>query len=335
MFLSRSTGRKIVATATAAVTFVLLYEVTMLDSRYAARQAEVRDGVGLVTGTRLRFTATAYCKGTTTASGVNVRTGIAAADPDILPVGSVIQVDRLGDRYNGIYTVMDTGPEVQGRHVDIYMWSCHEALALGRRAMQVQVLRLGWNPNASTPALGRSAVQTARIRRWSGRQRTATCRAAAGHPTAGRVAHAGRREQITTRYDGRADAAVSGRRLLLFPVLQLIQLEVDAALRQQLLVGARFAQLALVQDEDLVHVLDGRQPVRDGDRRAACHQDVQRVPDQHLGLGVDARRRLVEDQDPPDRRRARARTTAAASARPRASRRARRPGCRSPAAARR
>jgi 3D (Asp-Asp-Asp) domain-containing protein len=153
MFLSRSTGRKIVATATAAITFALLYEVTTLDSRYAARQAELREGAPPAPGTRLRFTATAYCKGTTTASGVNVRTGIAAADPDILPVGSVIQVERLGERYNGIYTIMDTGPKVQGRHIDIYMWSCHEALALGRRTMQVQVLRLGWNPRDSTPRL--------------------------------------------------------------------------------------------------------------------------------------------------------------------------------------
>jgi 3D (Asp-Asp-Asp) domain-containing protein len=152
MFLTRSTGRKIVATATAALTFALLYEVTTLDSRYAARQGEFRDGAP-APGARLRFTATAYCKGTTTASGVNVQTGIAAADPDILPVGSVVQVERLGDRYNGIYTVMDTGPKVQGRHIDIYMWSCHEALALGRRSMQVQVLRLGWNPRASTPRL--------------------------------------------------------------------------------------------------------------------------------------------------------------------------------------
>jgi len=154
MFLSRSTGRKIVATTTAAVTFALLYEVTTLDSRYAARHAEVRLADATPTpGARLRFTATAYCKGTTTASGVNVRTGIAAADPDILPVGSVIQVERLSDKYNGIYTIMDTGPRVQGRHIDIYMWSCHEALELGRRSMQVVVLRLGWNPKASTPTL--------------------------------------------------------------------------------------------------------------------------------------------------------------------------------------
>jgi 3D (Asp-Asp-Asp) domain-containing protein len=154
MFLSRSTGRKVVTTATAAVAFACLYEVTTLDSRYAARQAELREPTRLaVPGARLRFSATAYCKGTTTASGVNVRTGIAAADPDLLPVGSVIQVDKLGERYNGIYTIMDTGPRVQGRHVDIYMWSCNEALALGRQDIGLTVVRLGWNPRASTPGL--------------------------------------------------------------------------------------------------------------------------------------------------------------------------------------
>jgi 3D (Asp-Asp-Asp) domain-containing protein len=155
MVLSRSFGRKIVATGTAAVAFAFLYEVTILDSRYAARQAELRESTATPSpGTRLRFTATAYCRGTTTASGVNVRNGIAAADPDLLPVGSVIQVDRLGDRYNGIYTVMDTGPAVQGRHIDIYMWNCDEArYEFGRRSAGITVLRLGWNPLASTPKL--------------------------------------------------------------------------------------------------------------------------------------------------------------------------------------
>jgi hypothetical protein len=33
------------------------------------------------------------------------------------------------------------------------MWSCHEALAFGRKGVQVTVLRLGWNPRASTPGL--------------------------------------------------------------------------------------------------------------------------------------------------------------------------------------
>ncbi|HET9265567.1 MAG TPA: 3D domain-containing protein [Vicinamibacterales bacterium] len=152
MLLSRSTGRKIVATALAAVSFALLYEVTALDSKFAARQADLREDTAVpAAGARLRFAATAYCKGTTTASGVNVRTGIAAADPDLLPVGSVIRVERVLEKYAGIYTVLDTGPKVQGREIDIYMWSCHEALAFGRRKIDLTVLRLGWDPQASSP----------------------------------------------------------------------------------------------------------------------------------------------------------------------------------------
>jgi 3D (Asp-Asp-Asp) domain-containing protein len=154
MLLSRSTGRKVLVTAVSAVAFASLYEVTTLDSRNATRQLELRGARAVPSpGARLRFSVTAYCKGTTTASGVNVRTGIAASDPDLLPVGSVVQIDRLSDRYNGIYTIMDTGPAVQGRELDIYMWSCNEALELGRRDAAVTVVRLGWNPRASTPRL--------------------------------------------------------------------------------------------------------------------------------------------------------------------------------------
>jgi 3D (Asp-Asp-Asp) domain-containing protein len=104
-------------------------------------------------GARLPFSATAYCKGTTTASGVGVRTGIAAADPSLLPVGSVLNLGAGDQRYNGVYTVMDTGPKVQGRLLDLYMWSCHEALRFGRKDVQVTVLRLGWDPRATAPTL--------------------------------------------------------------------------------------------------------------------------------------------------------------------------------------
>jgi 3D (Asp-Asp-Asp) domain-containing protein len=156
--ISRSLGRKLGATFTVATAFVLMYEAKVMDFHYVALPGVTRDAgpdeLPLpARATNLRFTATAYCKGTTTASGVNVRTGIAAADPDLLPVGSVIQVYRLGERYNGIYTIMDTGPAVQGRHIDIYLWSCNEALQLGRRDIAINVLRLGWNPKASSPTL--------------------------------------------------------------------------------------------------------------------------------------------------------------------------------------
>jgi 3D (Asp-Asp-Asp) domain-containing protein len=135
------------------VGFVLLYETRMLDSQRAAWQAVFGAEQEPEPGARLPFSATAYCKGTTTASGVRVRTGVAAADPQLLPVGSVVQVAVGDSKYSGVYTVMDTGPAVQGRLLDLYVWSCQEALRFGRRPVQVTVLRLGWDPQASSPTL--------------------------------------------------------------------------------------------------------------------------------------------------------------------------------------
>ena len=142
--------RKLVVLMVFVVGFVLLYETRMLDT---TGLSAIIDGGSARPGSQLQFNATSYCKGTTTASGVGVRTGIAAADPSLLPVGSVINVATGDERYNGVYTVMDTGPKVQGRILDLYMWSCHEALRFGRREVQVTVLRLGWDPKASSPRL--------------------------------------------------------------------------------------------------------------------------------------------------------------------------------------
>jgi 3D (Asp-Asp-Asp) domain-containing protein len=150
--ISRSLWRKLAVTSVAVVGFVLLYEVSMFDSRNASPGGPF-DPTAPAAGARLQFTATAYCKGTTTASGVGVRTGIAASDPSILPVGSVVNISTDNTKYNGVYTIMDTGPKVQGRLLDLYMWSCHEALAFGRKAVEITVLRLGWSPSASTPSL--------------------------------------------------------------------------------------------------------------------------------------------------------------------------------------
>ena len=153
MIISGRFWRKTIVTAIAAIGFVSLYEVTALDSKYVARLATLHETSALpVPGSRLAFGATAYCKGIVTASGVPVQSGVAAADPELLPVGSVIEVDSLPQKYNGIYTVMDTGPAVQGRQVDIYMWNCNEALQFGRKPIHLTVLRLGWNPRATTPS---------------------------------------------------------------------------------------------------------------------------------------------------------------------------------------
>ena len=152
--ISRSNGRKALALLVAIVTFVWLYETRILDSQYAAWQSMLSsDTEQPPPGSQLQFKATAYCKGSTTASGVTVRTGVAAADPSLLPVGSVVNVAAGEAKYNGVYTVMDTGPEVKGRELDLYMWSCHEALRFGSKQVQITVLRLGWDPQASSPRL--------------------------------------------------------------------------------------------------------------------------------------------------------------------------------------
>ena len=141
MVLSRSLRRKILATLLASVGFLLLYQATVIDSRTRP------DGTLYSPRPRVEYIATAYCKGETTASGVAVTSGVAAADPRMLPVGSVVQVEGVPEQHQGIYTVLDTGPKVLGRHVDLYMWSCNEALAFGRRPVALTVLRRGWNPN--------------------------------------------------------------------------------------------------------------------------------------------------------------------------------------------
>ena len=140
--------RRTVAVAAAVLLVLFVFVSTTWDST----QEDVVDAGGRPRlGTALRFEATAYCKGTTTAAGTAVRTGMAAADPALLPLGSVLRVESPVEAHSGIWTVMDTGPEVKGRELDLYMWSCTDALAFGRRAVRVTILRLGWDPQQSAP----------------------------------------------------------------------------------------------------------------------------------------------------------------------------------------
>jgi 3D (Asp-Asp-Asp) domain-containing protein len=155
--LARSFKRKLAVTSIAALGFVWLYEVTIPDSRFSMIPLgfeRMIDAKGApVAGGRFAFTATAYCKGFVTSSGVAVQSGVMAADPALLPVGSVVRMDIKDEKYDGIYTGLDTGPAVQGREVDVYMWSCNEALQFGRKPAQLTVMRLGWSPLATTPGL--------------------------------------------------------------------------------------------------------------------------------------------------------------------------------------
>jgi 3D (Asp-Asp-Asp) domain-containing protein len=151
MRLARSFYRKAIVTVLAAGAFVALYEATIFDSRSVSRETGLENETEVGPGVRLPFEATAYCKGLTTFSGVAVQAGIAAADPKVLPIGSIVEVDAIDPRYDGVYSILDTGPEIQGRDIDIYIWSCYEALQFGRQSVDLTVVRLGWNPQARAP----------------------------------------------------------------------------------------------------------------------------------------------------------------------------------------
>ncbi len=88
------------------------------------------------------FEATAYCDYGFTASGVWVREGIVAGDPRVLPLGSVIDI-KVDDEVRERHEVMDTGGKVKGYVIDIWMPTCEEATAFGRREVKVRVRRKG------------------------------------------------------------------------------------------------------------------------------------------------------------------------------------------------
>ena len=114
-----------------------------------ALAAQPAPSVDMRPGREARFTATAYCDSGITKSGVRTREGIVAADPDYLPVGSVVRIVEAGDpRYEGVYTVMDTGGLVQGHRIDLYVRDCGEAREFGVRPVRLVVVRLGWDPQA-------------------------------------------------------------------------------------------------------------------------------------------------------------------------------------------
>jgi 3D (Asp-Asp-Asp) domain-containing protein len=88
-----------------------------------------------------KFQATAYALRGITASGIYVRRGVIAADPRVIPIGSVVQIITPG--YSGIYTVQDTGRLIKGKIVDVWLPSTREARFFGRRSIKLHVLRWG------------------------------------------------------------------------------------------------------------------------------------------------------------------------------------------------
>jgi len=89
----------------------------------------------------VRMMATAYCEQGATKSGVRAQPGVVAADLRRLPLGTKLRVIAPGQTYEGTYTVLDTGPKVRGRNLDIFMTSCARARRFGKRTVEVRILQ--------------------------------------------------------------------------------------------------------------------------------------------------------------------------------------------------
>lgn len=104
------------------------------------------DGPATEPGPTVRMLATAYThappegdvNGTgdgLTATGTPVRPGVVAVDPEIIPYGAVVCVHGLG-----CFRAEDTGGEIRGNRIDIFVPSRSDALKFGRRWVDVQIL---------------------------------------------------------------------------------------------------------------------------------------------------------------------------------------------------
>jgi len=89
-----------------------------------------------------QFQATAYCVTGITKSGIMVAPGHVAADPNVIPLGSMIYVDS--PLMSGIYQVLDTGRLIKGRIIDIYIPNYERCMQFGRRTVKIKILRYGF-----------------------------------------------------------------------------------------------------------------------------------------------------------------------------------------------
>jgi 3D (Asp-Asp-Asp) domain-containing protein len=102
--------------------------------------------VDLGAGSWMSFVATWYSpqegegNGLITATGTRVKTGwTVAVDPNVIPLGSLIQV-QFANGQTHIYKALDTGGAIKGHRVDIFNASRTVCLKNGRQPVKVRVL---------------------------------------------------------------------------------------------------------------------------------------------------------------------------------------------------
>lgn len=100
-------------------------------------------------GKPIKFSATAYCscakccgKSTgITASGKKAEYGVVAVDTSVIPLGTKLYIENADGSFTyGEAVAADTGGAIKGNKVDLYFPTHDEALAYGRKAVNVYVV---------------------------------------------------------------------------------------------------------------------------------------------------------------------------------------------------
>lgn len=71
----------------------------------------------------------------TTATGKQIKKGMVAVDPKVLPLGTRIEIKDMG-----LFVAEDTGGKIKGNRIDIYFDSKEEAKKFGIRGVWVNVI---------------------------------------------------------------------------------------------------------------------------------------------------------------------------------------------------
>ena len=246
---------------------------------------------------------------------------------------------RPGEQYDGIYTIMDTGPVVQGppdRHLHVELQrgaalrppvastssSCASAGTRGPPRPSLIDTLLPWRDSR------KPAPPAAAPRPKPSHRPAAVPEPVARLPARLRLGAAVAPHGCSVPAEARAAEPSAARRTPRSPGPCTAAGRAGSRCRAGRAVpggapDSRSSPLCRTRILSMSWIVDSRCAIAIVVRPAIS--TLQRVADQQLGLGVHARRRLVEHEDRAGRTRAPARTTAAASARPTASRRARRP----------
>lgn len=82
--------------------------------------------------------ATAYCLRTPTATGKPTAPGVVAVDPAIIPLYSELYIEGYGKAF-----AMDTGGDIKGQRIDLWMPDRNQCLQFGRRPVKVWIIKEG------------------------------------------------------------------------------------------------------------------------------------------------------------------------------------------------